>query len=106
MKWFKCGKNGPFGPNLDLYGRPIYRPIIHKRVVLEGLKSPKSSHKLVLPENVSIRAFYTVIPDEMDPKVAKLVNLVQIWTWRPIVRPIIQQRFILEGSEPSKSPLW
>ena len=55
--------------------RPLIRPIIHKRVVLEGPESPKSSHKLVLPENVSIRASYTAILDEMNPKVAKLVNL-------------------------------
>ena len=40
----------------------------------ESLKSP---HKLILPENVSISAFYTVIVGEMDPKVAKLVNLAK-----------------------------
>ena len=57
--------------------RPLIRPIIHQRVVLEGPESPKSSHKLVLPENISISAFYTVILGEMDPKVAKLVNLAQ-----------------------------
>ena len=46
--------------------------------MLEGPESPKSPHKLVLPENVSISAFYTVILCEMDPKVAKLVNLAKI----------------------------
>ena len=33
----------------------------------ESLESP---YKLVLPENVSISAFFTVILGEMDPKVA------------------------------------
>ena len=45
--------------------------------MLEGSESPKSPHKLVLPENVSISAFYTVILCEMDAKVAKLVNLAK-----------------------------
>ena len=46
-------------------------------VMLEGPESPKSPHKLVLPENVSISAFYTVIMGEMEPNVAKLVNLAK-----------------------------
>ena len=79
--------------------RPLIRPIIHQRVMLEGPESPKSPHKLVLPENGSISAFYTVILGEMDPKVAKLVNLAQIWTCRPLIMPIIHQRVILEGPE-------
>ena len=54
--------------------RPLIRPIIHQRVMLEGPESPESAHKLVLPENVSIRAFYTINTGEMDPNVAKLVN--------------------------------
>ena len=33
----------------------------------EGPESPKSHHKLVLPENVPKSAFYTVILGEMDP---------------------------------------
>ena len=45
--------------------------------MLEGPESPKSPHKLVLAENVSMSAFYTVLVGEMDPKVAKLVNLVR-----------------------------
>ena len=84
--------------------RPLVRPIIHQRVMLQGSESPKSSNKLVLPENVSISAFYTVIPDEMHPKVAKLVNLAQIWTCRPLIRPIIHQRVILQGPESPKNP--
>ena len=40
----------------------------------------------------------------MDPKVAKLVNLAKIWTCRPLIRPIIQERVILEGPESPKSP--
>ena len=59
--------------------RPLIRPIIHQRIMLEGPDSPNSPHKLVLPENVSISAFYTVITGEINPKVAKLVNLSQIW---------------------------
>ena len=38
--------------------------------MLEYPESPESPHKLVLPENVSIIAFYTVIMGEMIPKVA------------------------------------
>ena len=45
--------------------RPLIRPIIHLRVMLEGSESPKSLHKLVLPENVSISAFYTIILGEI-----------------------------------------
>ena len=45
----------------------------------EGPESLKSPHQLVLPENVSKSAFYTVILGEMDPKVAKLVNLSLKW---------------------------
>ena len=63
--------------------RSLIRPIIHQRVMLEGPESTNSPHKLVLPENVSISAFYTVIMGEMDPKVAKLVNLAQNGTCRP-----------------------
>ena len=72
--------------------------------MLEGSESPKSPHKLVLPENVSIIAFYTINMGEMDPKVAKLANLPQVWTYRPLTIPIIHQRFMLEGSESPKSP--
>ena len=65
--------------------RPLIRPIIHQQVMLEGPKSPQSPNKLVLPENVLISAFYTVILGEMGQKVAKLVNLAQIWTCRPLI---------------------
>ena len=71
--------------------------------MLEGPESPKSPHKLVLPENVSISAFHTVLLDEMDPKVTKLVNLAQIWTSGPLIRPIIHQWVILEGPESPKN---
>ena len=72
-------------------------PIIHQRVMIEGPEYPKSPQKLILPENVSISAFYTAVLGEMDPKVAKLVNLAQIWTCRPLIRPIIHQRDVLEA---------
>ena len=72
--------------------------------MLEVPESPKSPHKLVLPENVSMSAFYMVTLGENDPKVAKLVNLAQIWTCRPLIRPIIHQRVMLEGPESPKSP--
>ena len=55
--------------------------------MLEGPESPNIPHKLVLPENVSMSAFYTVIMGEMDPKEAKLVNLAQIWTCRALKGP-------------------
>ena len=72
--------------------------------MLEGLESPKSPHKLVLPENVSRSAFYTVILGEMGPKGAKLVNSAQISTCRPLIRPLIHQQVILKGPEFLKSP--
>ena len=42
--------------------------------MLEGPESPKSPHKLVLPENVSISAFCAVTLGEMGPKVAILID--------------------------------
>ena len=69
--------------------RPLLRPINYQQVMLEGLESPKIPHKLVLPENISISAFYTVILGEMDPKVTKIVNFTQIWTCRTLIRSII-----------------
>ena len=49
--------------------RPLIRPLVRKRVMLEGPDSLKSPHKLVIPENLSTRAFYMVILGEMGPKV-------------------------------------
>ena len=83
--------------------RPLIWSIIHQRVVSEGPESPKSPHKLVQPENVSISAFCTVIQGKMNPKVAKLVNLAQIWTCRLLKRPLIYQWDILEGPKTPKS---
>ena len=54
--------------------RPLISPLNHYQVVLEGLESPKSLPKLVLPENVSKSSFYSVIPSEMGPKVAILID--------------------------------
>ena len=79
-------------------------PIIHQRIMLEGPESPKSPHKLVLPENVPMSDFYTVILGEMDPKMAKLVNLAQILTCRPQIRPITHQGIMLEGLRISQKP--
>ena len=39
---------------------PLIRPIIPQWVMLEGPKSPKSPHKLVLTENVSIRSMVKI----------------------------------------------
>ena len=72
--------------------------------MLEDPKSPKSPRKLVLPENVSISAFYSLNLREMSTKVAKLANLAKIWTCWPLIRPIIHQRVMLEGPESPKSP--
>ena len=46
----------------------LIRPIIHQRIMLEGSESSKSFHKLVLPEILSINAYYTVILGEMKSK--------------------------------------
>ena len=47
----------------------------------ESLKSPP---KLVLPENVSISAFYAINLGEMDSKEAKLVNLIKKQVYKSI----------------------
>ena len=52
--------------------------------MVEGPESPNNPNKLVLPENVSIIALYTFIMGKMNPQVAKLVNLAQIWTCTPL----------------------
>ena len=52
--------------------------------MLEVPESPKSPHKLVLPENVSISAFYTINLGEMNPKEAKLVNLAKKQVYKSI----------------------
>ena len=91
--------------NKVLTCRPLFRPIIQQRAMLEDQESPKSPHKLVIPENVLVRAFYSVILGEMGRKVAKLVNLAHIWTFRPLIGPIIHQRVILKGPESPKAPI-
>ena len=53
---------------------PLKSPLIHQWGILEGPESPKSLHKLVLPENVTNSDFYLVLLVEMGSKVAKLQN--------------------------------
>ena len=72
--------------------------------MLEGPDTPKSLHKLLLPENVFKPAFYAVIPGKIGPKVPKLVNLAQISTCRPLIRPMVHQQVMLEGLKSPKSP--
>ena len=45
-----------------------------------------------------------VILGEMDPEVTELVILAQIWTCRPLIRPIIHQQGMVVDPEFSKSP--
>ena len=52
--------------------------------MLEGPESPNSPHKLVLPANVSISAFYAFNLGGMDSKEAKLVNLVKKQVYKSI----------------------
>ena len=74
---------GEMGPkaaklvNLDqiLTCKPLIRLIIHQCGILEGPKSLKSFHKIVLPENIPRSAFYMTILGEMCPKVARLAFL-------------------------------
>ena len=80
------------------------RSVTHQRVMSGGPKSPKYPHKLVLPENVTIIVFYMLILDEMEPKVAKLVNLAQNWNFRPLIGPIIHQQVMPMGPESPRSP--
>ena len=103
------GEMGPKVPKLVNLAQiwtcsPLIRPISHQRVMLEGPESPKSSHKLVLPENISMSAFYSVILGKMGPKVPKLVNSAQILTSRPLISPIIHQLVMLEWPESPKRP--
>ena len=67
--------------------RLLIRPLTHQWGILDESNSPKSLHKLVLPENVFKSAFYAVTPGKIAPKVAKLFNLTQTMTFRPLTRP-------------------
>ena len=103
------GEMGPKVPKLDNSAqistcRPLIRPLVHKRVMIEGPESLKGQYKLVLPENVFNSAFYMIILGEMVPKVAKLVNLPQISTCRPLISSLIHQQLMLEGPESLKKP--
>ena len=71
--------------------------------MLEGLESPKSHYKIVLPENETISAFYTINHGEIEAKGTKVVNLAQIWTYRPLIRPITHQRVMIERADFPKS---
>ena len=66
--------------------------------------SPFSGSANLQPENVLISVFYMVILGEMDPRVAKLVNMAQIWNCRPLIWFIIHQQVILESAESPKRP--
>ena len=70
---------------------------------IKELHSHKIIHHDIKPENILICAFYMVILGEMDPKVAKLVNLAQIWTCRLLKKPLICQWYILDGPESPES---
>ena len=65
----KSGKTefGQFGAQIPAC-RPLARPIIYQPGILQSPESPKSLHKLVLPENVPRSGFYTIIVGEMGPK--------------------------------------
>ena len=56
--------------------------------MLDDSESPKSPHKLVLPEDVSISAFYTINLGEMDPKEVKLVNLAKKQVYKSILAEV------------------
>ena len=99
MKWVQKLQNWSIWPKFRLLGS-----FIHQQVILEGPESLKSPHKLVLPENVSKSAFYTIILGEMGPKVARLVNLAQILTCRPLIKPLMHKGLMLEGPESLKRP--
>ena len=83
--------------------RPLIRPIINQQVMLECPESPKSPHKLVLPEN-GLSAFYTVILGEMGRNVAKLFNFAQIWTCRPLNKAHNSPTGYIRGPRISQKP--
>ena len=72
--------------------------------MLEGPESLKNPNKLLLPENVLISAFYTVIMGEMDPKVAELVNLTKIWIRRPPNKAHNSPKGYVRGPRISQKP--
>ena len=72
-------------------------------MLVRGPRISEKPHKLVLPQNVPISAFYAVILCEMDPNVAKQVNLAQNWSFRPLIRPIIHQQVMLYGPQSANS---
>ena len=85
--------------------RPLIWSTVHQRVMVEDTKLLKSPNKLIQPGNVSIRAFYMVILGEVDLKVAKLVNVAHIWTYRLLKRPLTCQWDIRGPRILQKSPL-
>ena len=56
--------------------------------------SPFSGSANLQPENVLISVFYMVILGEMDPEVVQLVISTRIWTWRPLIRFVIQKQAV------------
>ena len=102
------GEKGPTIAKLGSFTQiltfsPLIRSLIHQWGMLESPDSPKSLHRLLLPENVSKSVFYAVILGEKGPKVAKLVNLTQVLTFRPLIRPLIYEWGMLDGSNFPKS---
>ena len=73
--------------------------------MLDSQKSLKITHKLVVLENVQKNASYTITQGGKVPKVAKLVNLGQIVTCRPLKRTIIHSPDMLDGPKSPKSPI-
>ena len=74
--------------------RPLIRSVTHQRVMSDGPESPKYAHKLVILESVHQNAFNTIYPGWKRSKVAKLVNLAQIVTCRPLIRFVTHQRVV------------
>ena len=90
VKWFEKCQNWPIWPVWAQIPacRPLARPLIHQPGILQSPESPKSLHKLVLPENVPRSGFYTIIVGKMDLKVSKLANLAMLGPKFQLVAPL------------------
>ena len=64
------------------------------KTYVRGSRISQKPKNLVLQEYISISAIYIVILGEMDLKVAKLVHLAQIWTFRLLIRFVIHQQAV------------
>ena len=92
-----------FWPILGPYD-PLKSPLHHQQSTLNGSYSPKSLHKLVLPENGFISIFFEAKMFKKCPKCHISCNFGQFWDHNdPLKSPLHYQQSLLNGSYSLKS---